>query len=176
MRALTLADIPALQVFGRGLSAESTLNFEPHGYSEEHLTHQLTRAELGEDVAVGVFADEDNQLVGYASLWDVHTPTTILCIGLSDEYQGKGLGPQLLDALVAAAGACGCMGVDLTCMPENDRALRLYISRGFVEYGMVKNVFGDGKVGMERGMLLSLREGAARAMEHVAPCLRFKEW
>lgn len=170
VRGLTLADEAALRAFGKGLSEATTENFYPHGYSAAALAVILQRAETGVDVALGLF--RDGALVGYGSLWDVHTPSPILCLGLADAHQQRGLGPQLLDMLVGRATKAGCTGVDLTCMPLNAPAYQLYLSRGFVEYGLVQNCFGEGEVDEERGMLLALQPGAQPAPLHVPPSLR----
>jgi ribosomal protein S18 acetylase RimI-like enzyme len=59
--------------------------------------------------------------------------------------------------------------VELTTVPANLRAHRLYESRGFREIGEVDNIAGDGRVVRELRMLLPLRDGARPPERTFAP-------
>jgi hypothetical protein len=52
-------------------------------------------------------------------------------MGALPAARGSGAAPALLDDFVARAGAEGVPIVELECFAENERALRLYRSRGF---------------------------------------------
>jgi GNAT superfamily N-acetyltransferase len=52
-------------------------------------------------------------------------------MGALPQARGTGAAPALLDDFIARAGAAGLPEVELECFAENERALRLYRSRGF---------------------------------------------
>jgi ribosomal protein S18 acetylase RimI-like enzyme len=53
--------------------------------------------------------------------------------GALPSARGSGIARWLLDDFVARAAAAGQRGVELECFAQNERALRLYASRGFAE-------------------------------------------
>jgi ribosomal protein S18 acetylase RimI-like enzyme len=57
-------------------------------------------------------------------------------VGVSDAWQGQGLGRQLLDALIAHARTLGCMAAWVLTEEENAVARRLYSSVGGLEEGV----------------------------------------
>ncbi|HWI83565.1 GNAT family N-acetyltransferase [Ramlibacter sp.] len=52
-------------------------------------------------------------------------------MGVVPAARGSGAAQILLDDFIARAGAAGQRGVELECFAQNQRALRLYASRGF---------------------------------------------
>lgn len=52
-------------------------------------------------------------------------------MGAVPAARGGGSAPRLLDDFIARAAAAGCRQVELECFAQNERALRLYRSRGF---------------------------------------------
>lgn len=52
---------------------------------------------------------------------------------VDEAYRDRGLGKQLLDALVEAARGAGALNVELSSRPERERANALYRSSGFVQ-------------------------------------------
>ena len=54
---------------------------------------------------------------------------------------GQRIGAQLLDALVAEAVRRGCTDVFLEVRVDNDRAQRLYRSRGFTQIGIRRGYY-----------------------------------
>jgi [ribosomal protein S18]-alanine N-acetyltransferase len=89
-----------------------------------------------------VAARADDKLVGYAGIarlgllppheFEVHT------IGVDPAYQGQGIGRQLLDALLGFA--CGG-AVYLEVRTDNEAAIALYHSAGFIEVGLRRRYY-----------------------------------
>jgi ribosomal protein S18 acetylase RimI-like enzyme len=52
-------------------------------------------------------------------------------MGVLPEYRGKGLGPRLLRACIAAAVERGITRIELDVRVDNHRAIRLYEQQGF---------------------------------------------
>jgi RimJ/RimL family protein N-acetyltransferase len=61
-----------------------------------------------------------------------------LGMSLAADARGRGVGGQLLDALLDAARDLGAHKVELQVWPHNEPALRLYLSRGFVVEGRIR--------------------------------------
>ena len=109
------------------------------------------------------------EIVGYFFLWEFQDPIPLLGIGLSDAWQGEGLGRQLMKILIDEARQAGREGIELTTMPDNERAFRLYESHGFQYLGEVANVTGDGRRVVERKMFLPLKPGARSSDREFKP-------
>ena len=62
-------------------------------------------------------------------------------MAVARERWGQRIGAQLLDALVAEAARRGCTDVFLEVRVDNDRAQRLYRSRGFTQIGIRRGYY-----------------------------------
>ena len=71
--------------------------------------------------------------------------------------------------LIDEARAAGCAGIELTTLPENERAFALYQKVGFTCLGYTDNIAGDGRVVRERVMFLPLRSGAQPPQRRFGP-------
>ena len=54
-------------------------------------------------------------------------------LAVSRDFQGRGLGREMLRAMVEHLRAAGCQYVNLDCLTDNDAANALYTSEGFQE-------------------------------------------
>jgi ribosomal protein S18 acetylase RimI-like enzyme len=94
----------------------------------------------------GLVAELDGSAVGaaWARLFEAGAQTyghvapdipELVCIGISPEAQGKGVGAALFDGLVALLKAEGYRAVSLSVEDGNDRAKAMYVRRGFRDVG-----------------------------------------
>ena len=82
------------------------------------------------------------QLAGYAGLLSPGGgQADILTMAVARDRWGQRIGAQLLDALVAEAVRRGCTDVFLEVRVDNDRAQRLYRSRGFTQIGIRRGYY-----------------------------------
>ena len=167
VRPLTSGETEALARFDANLGAASRACFLPHAYDVATLARHVARHARGTDLSLVAAAGKD--IVGYAFLWEFDRPFPLLGLGVADAWQGRGLGGALLDLLVVEARAAGRDGIDLTTVPSNLRARRLYESRGFRAAGEVDNVAGDGRVVRELRLVLAFRPGAAPGSRAFSP-------
>lgn len=58
-----------------------------------------------------------------------------LVIGVLEELGGRGIGGALLDEAACWAASAGHYRLELTVMAHNERAIRLYETKGFVREG-----------------------------------------
>ena len=168
LRKLSAGDEGRLKEFGDSLRDETKRMFIPHSYDPEVVRAYIARCDGGED-AIFVALDPEERIVGYFFLWEMNEEVPVLGIGISDEYQGAGVGRQLMEFLINVAQRHGRSGVDLTTLPDNTRAFRLYKSVGFEYLEDVSNTSGDGVVVVERRMFLSLKAGAGAPDRVFAP-------
>ena len=159
LRRLNRNHAKALQDFNRNLSAKSNRWFRPHGYDDLVVNKFLARSEAGDDLTLGLF--QGSRIVGYFFLWYLRERVPLLGIGLSDEFQGQGLGREMMTLLLKEAEKAGCEAVELTTDMDNERAFALYKKVGFIYYKDVENVQGDGKLVTERAMYYPIKSGAA---------------
>lgn len=158
IRLLGTGDVAALQRFNASLSEATRTVFLPHAYDDATVRRFIERNRRGEDRSYLLKAGPE--VVGYFFLWEFKHPVPILGIGLADAWQGLGLGEAMLRRLIEDAREAGRDAIELTTVPTNARAFRLYQRVGFTHIGDVDNVAGDGRVGREHRMFLALKSEA----------------
>lgn len=133
LRALTVEDVPALDVLEQQL-------FGAAAWSSASLAEEIVgpgRWYVGAVRSEGA----DAPLVGYAGLWFDGLDAQVMTIGTAAGHQGQGVGGLLLDALVQRARDVGAQVVLLEVRVDNEPALRLYESRGFVRLGIRRGYY-----------------------------------
>ena len=65
----------------------------------------------------------------------------ILNLCVDEAYRCRGIGRQLLNALIERAGAAGMADAYLEVRPSNTTAIRLYLSLGFEQVGMRRGYY-----------------------------------
>ena len=64
-----------------------------------------------------------------------YAPTAEISVYVADRAAGRGVGRAMLDALLERAPACGIDRILAICFAHNEPSLRLFRSRGFIEWG-----------------------------------------
>ena len=133
LRAMTPADLPAV------LQLEAAL-FGDEAWSEAMLTSELEGAEASGRYYL--VAEDAGGLVGYAGLLSPDgSQADVLTMAVAKDRWGQRIGALLLDSLVAEAARQGCTEVFLEVRVDNDRAQRLYRSRGFAGIGVRRGYY-----------------------------------
>ena len=78
-------------------------------------------------------------------------------ISVAEEFWGLGIGRALMEACIECAGKAGYTQLELTVVAENRRAVALYESAGFAEYGRNPRGFRSRTAGFQ-ALLLMRRE------------------
>ena len=114
-------------------------------YPDENSFDQEQEAQFLEEKTkssneIELIAIVDGKVAGTAGIEAVGTKYKVkhraeLGISLLKEYWGLGLGKALTKACIQCAEEAGYDQVELNVVAENDRALSLYRSLGFVEFG-----------------------------------------
>ncbi len=129
LRAAGPDDVERMMRYFESLGETSRGFFHPHPFDREH-SESICCDTNADTYRVVVVSDDD--IVGYA--WfgpSSRSPYPMVGIGVSDAFQGRRLGGALMDALTAEARARNLPGLRLTVYKNNERAVRLYTSRGY---------------------------------------------
>ncbi len=107
-----------------------------------------TRADFEREVnenkmAIYFVAMEGEKVIGYAGMWHVVTEGHITNVAVAEEYRGRGVGAQLMEALIGAAEEKEMIGMTLEVRIGNAPAQKLYHKYGFRPEGFRKNYYPD---------------------------------
>jgi acetyltransferase len=126
LRPLTPGDAAQVQAFVRGLSSRS--RYERFFTSIAELSpKQLERITAGAGLSLGAF-DAAGRLVGLAEYARVEDGEAEFAIVIADEWQGQGLGAQLVGALLEHAKRSGIARLAGVTHTRN-RAMRILARR-----------------------------------------------
>lgn len=81
---------------------------------------------------------------GYVGLAAVPPEADVQTIAVAQRSQGRGLGRELLDALLEEAARRGCTQVFLEVLHSNEPAIALYERSGFERQGRRRDYYGPG--------------------------------
>ncbi|MEG3615875.1 ribosomal protein S18-alanine N-acetyltransferase [Isoptericola haloaureus] len=140
LRPLASADFDRIlqlehELFGPGAWTYGMLADELAGLGRWYVV-----AELDGPDALGLGPGR-RPVVGYAGLWFDGDVAQVMTIGTAREYQGRGVGRQLLQALVDRSRQLRASGLLLEVAVDNDRALALYGRFGFEQLGLRKRYY-----------------------------------
>ena len=156
IRAASAADREAIKSFVMGLSPRARFLrfFSPVSPPSSGVLRRMSGAGLGTDALV---ATENGVIIGHAMAAEVAGPDgcRVADIGLvvTDRWQSRGVGSQMLSEVIALAAARGVGGLVMEVLPENRRMLAM-ISRRWTD---ARYEFGGGSVTVR--VSLQAREG-----------------
>ena len=113
------------------------------------------------DNEVEILAVVDGSIVGSAGVGCVGSKEKLrhraeFGIGIERAYWGLGIGRALIEACTACARTAGYAQLELEVVVDNERALALYQSAGFVEYGRNPRGFRTRQGGWQELVLMRL--------------------
>ena len=98
----------------------------------------------------------EGRAVGFLLSSFVLDEAQLLLIGVSPDWQGVGVGGQLLKELINRSQDQGRKLIYLEVRSGNERAIRLYRSLGFIDIGVRRDYY-PGLVGREDAIVMSLQ-------------------
>ena len=98
----------------------------------------------------------EGRAVGFLLSSFVLDEAQLLLIGVSPDWQGVGVGGQLLKELINRSRDQGQKLIYLEVRSGNERAIRLYHSLGFIDIGVRRDYY-PGLVGREDAIVMSLQ-------------------
>lgn len=113
------------------------------------------------DNEIEILAEVDGRVVGTAGIGCVGSKEKLrhraeFGIGVERAYWGLGLGRALTEACIECAKRAGYAQLELDVVAENERAIALYQSEGFVEYGRNPRGFRSRQTGWQELVLMRL--------------------
>jgi ribosomal protein S18 acetylase RimI-like enzyme len=154
VRPATVNDVPAIAEISR-----STFYDTYHAYNTarnmqlflgEHFSEREILDELKQPAISYLLVFGDAQLAGYAKLQEGVLPIAggEAALEISRLYCrlssiGKGTGAFLMDHCLAVARERGLFTVWLNVWERNDRAIRFYEKKGFIQQGNTSFLFGE---------------------------------
>jgi [ribosomal protein S18]-alanine N-acetyltransferase len=154
LRPMTVADLDAV------MAVESSAYSFP-----------WTRGNFIDSLAAGylalVLASREDGIVGYLVAMRGVDEMHLLNVTVAPAWQRRGLGHELLDALVAHCRAEALSMLWLEVRQSNERARALYARRGFTEVGLRRGYYPAPLSKREDAVVMSLRvlPEAGRAVE-----------
>jgi GNAT superfamily N-acetyltransferase len=145
VRAASAADCEAIRSFVAGLSLRARFLrfFTPAAQPSPAVLRGLCGAGRTTDVLV---ATSGGAVIGHVMAADVAGPdggrATDIGIVVADGWQGRGVGSDLLDRIIARAAARGVSGLELEILPENRRMLAMIARR----WADARYEYGGGEV------------------------------
>ncbi len=124
LRSMTMADLDAV------CALEEQCFSVP--WSRESMEKELT----GNDQAYYLVAEVDGRVVGYAGFWQVLDEGHIMNIAVTPKMRGRGIGEELLRAMLQQGVELGIMYWTLEVRVSNTAAVRLYEKVGFTSAGI----------------------------------------
>lgn len=90
--------------------------------------------------------EEAEQLViGYTGMWVLFDEAQITNVAVSPIYQNRGVGRQMMSAIMQIAKDRGANAMTLEVRPSNSSAMHLYESLGFKSVGRRRGYYEDGE-------------------------------
>lgn len=133
---------------------------EENSYTPEQEA-QFLQAKSENAGEVEILAELDGRPVGLAGIERVGAKEKVrhraaLGISVAREAWGLGIGRALTEACIECAREAGYAQLELDAVADNDRALALYRSEGFVEYGRNPKGFRSREAGWQELVLMRL--------------------
>lgn len=100
-------------------------------FPEDAWPRQAFVDELAQPSRYYLVVELNNELIGYAGLMCVPPTADVQTIGVRSDHEGKGIGSELLTALIDEAKRGGAIDLLLEVRQDNPRAQQLYRRFGF---------------------------------------------
>ncbi len=109
---------------------------------------------------IELLAEIDGKLIGLAGFWAVGAREKVrhraeLGVSVDQSYWGLGIGRAMLNACIECARNAGYAQLELEVVGDNERAIALYRSEGFTEFGRNPKGFRSRRTGWQE--LVSMR-------------------
>ena len=135
IRRVEPSDAPLLYEHMMSMSEETRRLFCPYPFDRAQAEAIAATARCEQHFRLLALVGEKCSGYAYFSTRNARKGLPMVSIGITDEFQGVGLGRALMNVLITNAKAREFKGLDLTVFKHNYRAQRLYASLGFVFTG-----------------------------------------
>jgi len=149
IRLATAADVPELSAVGSRVFRDAYGGTAPDDDIADHIeaffSEPVVTAEISRPDVTYFMASEDDHCAGLVKMRDSDVPALVIAnsavevqqLYVSMDFQRRGVGALLLDAVVAAARMRGIDGIWLSVWTDADWAVKFYSKYGFESRGEV---------------------------------------
>lgn len=134
------------------------------GWNSEAFEDLLSRPT---SLGIGVQSAGDDALTGFGLVQHVGGQAEILTIGVAPDRRCRGIGRDIIRALVRRLGERGAATLTLEVADDNLAARKLYESLGFLEAGRRKNYYRSGRERPVDGVLMK-RDLSLQGAGHIS--------
>lgn len=113
-----------------------------HPWAPHVMREAIEKAQSGEYIAL--VAECEAQICGFVVAWNVREEGEIATIAVDENFRGRGIARQLLEAALHEATRRGAQTMFLEVRPHNLIAQQLYEKCGFIKVGLRKNYYKNG--------------------------------
>lgn len=132
IRPMVIADVSAVA----SIEAE---NFS-HPWTEQGFLEAIDCENV-----IFLVCEVEQKIVGYIGAYLVWPEAQITNVSVQKEFQGLGIGKQLLKELEEKHSACGGLDITLEVRVSNAAAIHLYQKAGFISSGVRPKFYDDPK-------------------------------
>lgn len=115
--------------------------FPGTAWSAEQMADELARTA---DTRWYAVAESEGLVVGYVGLYVSPPDADVQTVAVAKSQQGGGVGRRLVAAAIDHAWQVGCARIFLEVRADNEPALTLYATEGFVRMGRRSRYYPDG--------------------------------
>ncbi len=124
----------------------SVLKLEKELFLEDAWTEQMFIDEMNQNPYAYLYVYEiDGEIVGYFDLLIAYENAEIANIGVSKQYQHRGIGTQMMEFIDQLVIKSDCENFTLEVRMSNENAIQLYKKFGFNIVSSRKNYYADGE-------------------------------
>jgi len=120
---------------------EIVMAIERACFNRERYSREILESMLAEDYFTVLLAEE-GEVLGSAAICHGKEGTQIISLGVLPRYRGRGIASALMDEIEERALARGNRRLVLQVSVINVAAMNLYLRRGFVLQGILKDYYG----------------------------------
>lgn len=133
VRKMEIADKEKMADFYNSMGEKSA-----HFFNENHGNEKRTMAffENGKPDHIFYVAEDDNDIIGHAFIWDIDKTIPWFGIAVRDTAQGKGVGTFMINKIFEDIALKGYAGLLLRTATDNIPAQHLYEKCGFERLGV----------------------------------------
>ena len=114
-------------------------------YSANPWSRELFSREFNSRFSYNFVLKYDNEIAGFSNFWMLFEVVELNNIAVKDKFRGRGFGSYLLQFIIEASRVFNAKKIFLEVKENNFPAIMLYEKKGFVNIGIRKKYYSDGK-------------------------------
>ncbi len=125
---------------------EEIVQIEEELFGEDRWNKDTFLEQINDNPYATIYVyEKDDHVVGFVDLWIAYENADLANIGVSKQYQGKGIGSELMTFCDKVVQEKKCENYSLEVRVSNFNAIHLYEKFGFQNVGIRKNYYADGE-------------------------------